>query len=428
MFSFRQKVVQSPPTLEQNTLRAIADSMATIEFEPTGTIINANPLFLSATGYQLDEIQGKHHRIFCSREEIDSPQYSKFWQSLAQGYAQFGMFKRYKKDGELLVIEATYFPIKEEGKVTRVMKIASDITAQYLSAQADKDVLRAVNDNFAVIEFQPDGTILRANKNFLNTVGYSLEEIKGKHHRIFCYDDFYRENPNFWKELASGHVRSGRFLRKDRHGSQIWIQASYSPIKDEHQRVYKIVKFASNISEDVMRELQVSDAANIAYSTSVETSQVAQQGNSVLHDSVKLADVMVGNISQSLAQIEQLVTLSKDVSEIVKTISGIADQTNLLALNAAIEAARAGEQGRGFAVVADEVRQLASRTSKATEEINQVVNKNLALTETVTSSISQVSKIANETNGRIVEVSTIMEQIYQGAENVSSAVSQLKLK
>ncbi len=148
----------------------------------------------------------------------------------------------------------------------------------------------------------------------------------------------------------------------------------------------------------------------------METSQVAQQGNNVLKDSVKLADIMVGNISQSLAQIEQLVTLSKDVSEIVKTISSIADQTNLLALNAAIEAARAGEQGRGFAVVADEVRQLASRTSKSTEEINQVVNKNLALTETVTSSIAQVSKIANETNDRIVEVSTIMEQIYQGAE------------
>ncbi|EJM7233457.1 PAS domain-containing methyl-accepting chemotaxis protein [Vibrio cholerae] len=426
MFGFRQKVVQSPPTLEQNTLRAIADSMATIEFEPTGTVISANPLFLSVTGYQLDEIQGKHHRIFCSREEIDSPQYSKFWQSLAQGYAQFGTFKRYKKDGELLVIEATYFPIKEEGRVTRVMKIASDITAQYLSAQADKDVLRAVNDNFAVIEFQPDGTILRANKNFLNTVGYSLEEIKGKHHRIFCYDNFYHENPDFWKELASGDAKTGRFLRKDCHGSQVWIQASYSPIRDENERVYKIVKFATDITDDVMREQQISDAANIAYSTAVETSQVAQQGNNVLKDSVKLADIMVGNISQSLAQIEQLVTLSKDVSEIVKTISSIADQTNLLALNAAIEAARAGEQGRGFAVVADEVRQLASRTSKSTEEINQVVNKNLALTETVTSSIAQVSKIANETNDRIVEVSTIMEQIYQGAENVSSAVNQLK--
>ncbi|EHZ7429005.1 hypothetical protein K6P21_000810, partial [Vibrio cholerae] len=188
----------------------------------------------------------------------------------------------------------------------------------------------------------------------------------------------------------------------------------------------KIVKFASDITTEVLREQQVTDAANIAYSTSVETSQVAQGGNHVLQDSVRLAEKMVGNIEQSLQQIEQLVVLSKDVSEIVKTISGIADQTNLLALNAAIEAARAGEQGRGFAVVADEVRQLASRTSKATEEINQVVNKNLSLTEAVTSSISQVSQIANETNGRIVEVSTIMEQIYQGAENVSSAVSQLK--
>ncbi len=144
------------------------------------------------------------------------------------------------------------------------MKIASDITAQYLSAQADKEVLRAVNDNFAVIEFQPDGTILRANKNFQNTVVYSLEEIQGKHHRIFCYDDFYHENPDFWKELASGDAKTGRFLRKDCHGSQVWIQASYSPIRDENERVYKIVKFATDITDDVMREQQISDAANIA--------------------------------------------------------------------------------------------------------------------------------------------------------------------
>ncbi|MES1309571.1 PAS domain-containing methyl-accepting chemotaxis protein [Vibrio cholerae] len=426
MFGFRQKTVPCPPTREQNTLQAIHENMATIEFDPTGTILTANAHFLAATGYQLSEIQGKHHRIFCSQNTIQSPEYTKFWQALAQGQAQAGTFKRYKKDGELLVIQATYFPIKEEGKVTRVMKIASDTTAAFLKSQTDADILSSANNNFAIIEFQPDGTILNANKNFLSAVGYSLEEIKGKHHRIFCYDDFYRENPNFWKELATGHAFNGRFLRKNKHGEQIWIQATYSPVKDNKGNVYKVVKFASDITQDVLREQEVKDVANVAYSTSVETSQVAMQGNKVLHESVSLADVMVGNISQSLAQIEQLVTLSKDVSEIVKTISGIADQTNLLALNAAIEAARAGEQGRGFAVVADEVRQLASRTSKATEEINQVVNKNLALTETVTSSISQVSKIANETNGRIVEVSTIMEQIYQGAENVSSAVSQLK--
>nr|WP_228140355.1 methyl-accepting chemotaxis protein [Moritella sp. JT01] len=177
-----------------------------------------------------------------------------------------------------------------------------------------------------------------------------------------------------------------------------------------------------------MRELEISDAANIAYSTAVETSQVALEGSKVLHDSVELSNKMLGSINLSIQQVEELGVLSKDVSEIVKTISGIAAQTNLLALNAAIEAARAGEQGRGFAVVADEVRQLASRTSASTEEINLVVSKNLILTNDVTDSMTKIGSVADETNLKITEVSSIMNEIYEGAESVSTAVNSFKEK
>ncbi len=414
-------------TRSDSILHAIKLNMATIEFDPQGNIIEANERFLSLIGYTSTEIINQHHRIFCEKDYVNSSQYKAFWEALRQGHAQQGTFKRVTKDGTAVMIEATYFPIRENDVVTGVMKIASDITGKAIEAKGQSELVTALNRTFAVIEFEIDGTILNANQNFLDVVGYELSQIKGKFHRMLCFDDFYKENPDFWKRLAKGEAFSGRFMRQSSYGEQVWIQASYCPIFDENDRVYKVVKFASNITEDVQREQSTADAASVAYSTSVETSQVALNGNKALQDSVVLADKVMKSIEESRILIAQLVDQSKDVSEIVKTIQGIADQTNLLALNAAIEAARAGEQGRGFAVVAEEVRKLAQRTSTATEEINNVVGKNIQLTDSVTNSMSDVLAFSSDTNQRIVEVSSIMDEIYRGAENVSSAVGSLKL-
>ena len=410
----------------KNLINSIHSSVATIQFDPTGIITEVNDLFLQTTGYTRDEVLLQHHQIFCESAYAKSTEYRKFWKDLAAGKQKQGSFKRLTKDHSVIWLEATYFPVlNSDNMVTGIFKIATEVTKTHDQVRDFKAIFNAINRSRAVIQFSPEGQILDANDNFLAVVGYQREEVIGQHHKIFCFDEFYQENPHFWKEISNGQFFTGKFRRKTASGRSIWLEASYNPIFDEDGKVAKVIKFASDITSRIEENESVMRAAEMSFSTAEETSQIAKNGVDLLSASVQMSSNILQHVSDTSANIDQLNHESKNIENIVSTISDIAEQTNLLALNAAIEAARAGDQGRGFAVVADEVRKLASRTSQSTEEIREVVKQNRKLTQDVMQKMESVKERATSSTEQLNAVSSVMTEILQGAEDVSRTVSSL---
>ncbi|MFQ1649792.1 methyl-accepting chemotaxis protein [Aeromonas veronii] len=412
---------------QQGFFDAVHGSVATITFTPDGTVLAANDLFLNVVGFSAPEVIGQHHRIFCDKLYAQSSDYQQFWADLKQGRSRTGVFQRFNKRGEAIWLEATYFPVKLRGVVTKVIKIAADITEHHLQLLSQQAVVTALDRSLAVIEFTPGGEVISANGNFLHTMGYTLAQVQGKHHRIFCDDHFYQENPHFWEELGRGQFKSGLFCRQNSHGSKVWLEATYNPILDDNRRVVKVIKFASDITERINKSDAVREAAMLAHDAARETLNCAERGAGLLSSVVDTSSLIASQLTHSIGLINQLNEQSRSIEAIVSTISSIADQTNLLALNAAIEAARAGDQGRGFAVVADEVRQLAARTSLSTDEIAKVVQNNRELTAKVTSEMSDVASSAELGKQQVGEVNEVMSDIRREANNVSSTVSDLAI-
>ncbi len=240
----------------EGQINAIDKSLAVIEFDLEGVIQNANANFCATTGYELNEIKGQHHSMFVEPNYKMSPEYAAFWRDLKKGEFKSGEFKRVKKDGSELWIQASYNPIFDEfGQPTKVVKYASDVTEQKLKNAFNTGQIDAISKSQAVIEFDTKGNILVANDNFLATVGYSLDEIEGKHHRIFVtkQERESEQYQSFWKKLAEGQFYSGEFHRIAKDGSDIWIQATYNPILDLSGNVVKVVKYASNITEQKVK-------------------------------------------------------------------------------------------------------------------------------------------------------------------------------
>ncbi|WP_410473868.1 methyl-accepting chemotaxis protein [Guyparkeria sp. TX1] len=407
-------------------LDAVRGSVAYIEFSPDGHVLDVNERFLETVGRSRGEVVGANHRLFCDHDYAESTAYRRFWDILRSGESHSGTFPRVTAGGDRLWLEATYFPVKSaDGRVERVVKIASDVTERAEELREHEAMFKALDRSMAVISFTPDGTIIDANRNFLDTVGYTSDQVRGKHHRLFCDDAFYREHPDFWSELAGGAFRSGKFRRFRSNGQEVWLEATYNPILDEDGRVEKVIKFATDITESVLAAEQTRDASSVAYSTAQQTADIAARGADSLRTSIETSEQIRELIADAKAVIGNLNDESKNIETIVATISAVADQTNLLALNAAIEAARAGEQGRGFAVVADEVRQLAARTSAATGEIAEVIRGNLDYTGDIVQRIENASRVADLGREQVRSVEAIVEEIREGASHVLDSVSSI---
>lgn len=413
-----------------NSYNAVCQNMPIIEFSPEGIIHKASSLFLSTMGYRADEIIGQHHRIFCPPSLVSSPEYSQFWQRLANGQSFSGKYLRLAKENRPVWLEASYIPITDRhGRVERVIKIAADISERMQSALEQEAVVNAISRSMAIISFSPEGIVLDANENFLNATGYKRGEVIGRHHRLFCSETLNKsdEYQQFWERLNQGEFFSGQFPRLNRRGEPLWLRATYNPVFNSDRQLYKIVKFATDVTADVLRNQREQEAAVHAWDMAVQTRGSAQTGASVIENSILMIDRIAQGMGVVSTDVSRLNNQSDSIDGMVETIRSFAMQTRLIALNAAIEAAKAGPSGKSFAVVAAEVRALAASVSRATEEIERVVASNNQLAKDVLSGIENSLVNTREGVTLMREAGEVIASIQKNAVGVEAAVKDVAI-
>ena len=502
-----------------------------IEFALDGTILAANENFLSAMGYTLGEIEGQHHRIFVDPAYAQSSEYADFWRRLGRGEFDRGEYKRVGKGAREVWIQASYNPVFDRaGKPVKVVKIAADVTAQKMAAADAACQLQAIGRAQAVIEFNLDGTIITANENFCSAMGYGLDEIRGRHHRMFVEPAYAQsaDYQQFWDKLRRGESMAAEYKRLGKGGREVWIQASYNPIFDFNGRPYKVVKYATDATDATARKEAVKvlgahlarlaagdltativdafqgdlENVRVAYNGTVATmkdivgrlrtasTSLKTATGEILSGSNDLADrttkqaAAVEETSAALEQLgstvaqnaqraglastqaklvsstatetngvmkaandamERISASSTKISNIIGLIDDIAFQTNLLALNASVEAARAGDAGKGFAVVAIEVRRLAQSTASASADVKALIDTSSTevstgsrmvaeATQKVTSMlagihengvlIEEITRATKEQSGAIIEVASAVRQVDEMTQHNAALVEQ----
>lgn len=411
-------------------IAAIGRAQAVIEFNLDGTIITANENFLGAIGYSLDEIRGKHHRMFVIESDRDSSAYREFWASLNRGDHQAAEYKRIGKGGKEIWILASYNPILDDaGKPFKIVKFATDVTQQKLQTANFSGQIDAIGKSQAVIEFNMDGTIVTANENFLNALGYSLTDIKGRHHSMFVVSaerdtTAYRE---FWASLNRGQYQAAEYKRIGNGGREVWIQASYNPIFDLNGKPFKVVKYAAEITAQVVARMKSEHVSGMLESVAAGAEELNASVREIAVSTARSSEIAIDAVKQvEIAdnQAQRLNAAAQAMGGIVQLIGDITGQINLLALNATIESARAGEAGRGFAVVASEVKNLASQAKQATDRISGEINALNDISSDVAQALKSVKVAIESVGGFVTGTAAAIEEQSAVTQDMSSSMQR----
>ncbi|MFK0166813.1 methyl-accepting chemotaxis protein [Rhizobium sp. NPDC090279] len=386
-------------------LKAFSRSQAIISFKPDGTIVEANENFCKAVGYGREEIIGKHHRIFVDPKEAASAEYRAFWARLAKGEYDQRQYRRLTKSGDEIWIEASYNPVVRGGRVVKIVKIATDITNSKREALDSRGKLNALSRAQAIIEFTPEGKIVAANQNFLDTLGYSLTDIVGKHHRIFCEKEYAAssEYAQFWPRLAAGEFFSDEFKRLTKDGSAVYIQATYNPILDADGKVMKVVKFATDVTGRV-RALQEVGAG-------LERLSDCNIRITIDKPFVPEFEHLRHDFNESLAKFQETLEQVLTQTAMLSAKSGeMTDSAGAIAHRSEQQAAALEQTSAALEQITVTVRQSTVRTTDARKLVSDARNAASQSVKVVTSTVEAMDRI-EAASGEISNIIGVIDEI-----------------
>jgi methyl-accepting chemotaxis protein len=415
----------------EGTMEAINMASAYIEFQPDGTIVKANDLFLKSLKFSLSEIEGKHHRIFCENSFVNSQAYQQFWTNLRNGVPQVGDFKRKAKDGQDVWLQANYTPVKDEkGIVTRVILLATDITAQKLRNLDYQGQLEAIGRSNAVIEFRMDGTVIDANENFLRTFGYSSEEIRGKHHRMFVPSEYANshEYKNFWDSLGRGEFFVGTYTNINKRGEEVYIQASYNSIRDVDGNPYKVVQYATDMSE-VIRVIKAMSRGDLSLrcNTAVDNNGLTAEINRTLDN----LNSVLNNISQGSDVVSKSSDLlQKKTGEMKRNATEVATAISQMAKGAQDQASRTDESSKLINHVmnsSNDMERKANFINKTAEKGLESSNQGMRTVKILVNNMNGIKESASQTAQSISVLTKRTEEIGRTLNVITDIASQTNL-